>query len=147
MSRGKKDPSDSPAIYPVLSRNMGFSWIWDKSRLVKAWFKPSISFMTLLYRREIFSPGFQAVDHVFMQDVHPCIPAQDLVCSYLADAHHSFTQSDYPGGTEGHESSHVVANQESAQTHAVTLTIARSYEHLPWAVLGCTVGLCCRTGP
>lgn len=54
----------------------------------------------------------QPVDCVFMQDVHSCMTAQESVCSYPADVYYSFTQVNYPGGTEIPENSCVAANQE-----------------------------------
>lgn len=98
-------------IYPVLPRDVVF-WIWGKSGLVKAWFKQNTSFMALLHRREIFEPGFPACGSCFHAGCPPVHDSTGICVQLPCRWHHSFTQDNYPGGTEVCESSHVAADQE-----------------------------------
>lgn len=94
----------------VLPRDVVF-WIWGKFGLGKAWLNKKHPSWPYFTEGKLSSRASQPVDCVFMQDVQLHMATWESVCSYPADAHQSFTQDNYPGGTEVHESSCVVANQ------------------------------------
>lgn len=113
MFQVKKDPSDSPTFkkFPCSVQGCGFFGSGGNLDQLKCGLNKTHPSVPCFTEGKFLSRASQAVDRVFVEDIHPCLTAREAACSYPAGARQGFTQADCPGGTAVDESSCAVANQ------------------------------------